>query len=169
MNIVETQRLAIREFEESDAAFVLDILNQPSFIKYIADRGVRTLKQAQDYIRSRFETAYDSNSYGIFLVELKDTGEPVGMAGYLSWLFPRCKISPKLNGTAPHFGDEMFALVLFVCYLDGGCEDIVVDVYNTEQQCLHSMSDQRIRHGGCFPIEDFIDGFWRPAQEYGDF
>lgn len=58
------------------------------------------------------------------------------MAGYLSWLFPRCKISPKLNGTAPHFGDEMFALVLFVCYLDGGCEDIVVDVYNTEQQCL---------------------------------
>ncbi|HCS1592031.1 TPA: DUF1482 family protein, partial [Shigella flexneri] len=26
----------------------------------------------------------------------------------------------------------MFALVLFVCYLDGGCEDIVVDVYNTE-------------------------------------
>ena len=89
------------------------------------------------------------------------------MAGYLSWLFPRCKISPKLNGTAPHFGDEMFALVLFVCYLDGGCEDIVVDVYNTEQQCLYSMSDQRIRQGGCFPIEDFIDGFWRPAQEYG--
>ena len=70
------------------------------------------------------------------------------MAGYLSWLVPRCKISPKLNGTAPHFGDE---------------------IYNTEQQCLYSMSDQRIRQGGCFPIEDFIDGFWRPAQEYGDF
>ncbi len=84
MTIVETQRLAIREFEESDAHFVLDILNQPSFIKYIADRGVRTLEQAQDYIRSRFETAYDSNSYGIFLVELKDTGEPVGMAGFVN-------------------------------------------------------------------------------------
>ncbi|WP_318373678.1 DUF1482 family protein, partial [Enterobacter sp.] len=26
----------------------------------------------------------------------------------------------------------MFALVLFVCYLDGGCDDIVIDVYNTE-------------------------------------
>ncbi|EPM3421575.1 DUF1482 family protein, partial [Shigella flexneri] len=25
------------------------------------------------------------------------------------------------------------------------------------------------RHGSCFPIEDFIDGFWQPAQEYGDF
>lgn len=28
----------------------------------------------------------------------------------------------------------MFALVLFVCYLNGGCEDIVVDIYDTEQQ-----------------------------------
>lgn len=50
----------------------------------------------------------------------------------------------------------MFALVLFVCYLDGGCDDIVVDVYDTEQQCLYSMDDQRIRHGGCFPVEDLM-------------
>lgn len=63
------------------------------------------------------------------------------MAGYLFWLFFCCKIFFKLNGTALHFGDEMFALVLFVCYLDGGCEDIVVDVYNTEQQCFYFMSD----------------------------
>ncbi len=48
-------------------------------------------------------------------------------------------------------------------------EDIVVDIYNTEQQCLYSMDDQRIRHGGCFPVEDFIDGFWLPARQYSDF
>lgn len=54
------------------------------------------------------------------------------MAGYLFWLFFRCKIFFKFNGTVLYFGDEMFALVFFVCYLDGGCEDIVVDVYNTE-------------------------------------
>ena len=54
----------------------------------------------------------------------------------------------------------MFALVLFICYLDGGCEDM---------QCLVAMEDQRIRHGGCYPIEDFIDGFWQPASEYSDF
>ena len=29
--------------------------------------------------------------------------------------------------------------------------------------------DQRIRHGGCFPVEDFIDSFWLPAREYSDF
>jgi hypothetical protein len=62
----------------------------------------------------------------------------------------------------------MYALVLFICYLDAGCEDLVVDVYRTEIQCEASMDDQRIRHGGCYPVEDFIDGFWRPAQEYSD-
>ena len=63
----------------------------------------------------------------------------------------------------------MFALVLFICYLDGGCEDIVVDVYREETQCLVAMEDQRIRHGGCYPIEVFIDGFWQPASEYSYF
>ncbi|RLP16989.1 DUF1482 family protein [Raoultella ornithinolytica] len=63
----------------------------------------------------------------------------------------------------------MFALVLFICYLDGGCEDIVVDVYDNERRCLVAMNDQRIRQGGCFQVEDFIDGFWQPASEYSDF
>lgn len=90
------------------------------------------------------------------------------MAGYLSWLFPRCKISPKLNGTAPHFGDEMFALVLFVCYLDGGCEDIVVDVYNLQGTAVSLFYERSTDPPWRLnPIEDFIDGFWRPAQEYG--
>lgn len=62
----------------------------------------------------------------------------------------------------------MFALVLFVCYLNGGCDNIVIDVYNTEQQCLYAMGEQRMRRGGCFPVEDFIDSFWLPAQEFSD-
>lgn len=47
----------------------------------------------------------------------------------------------------------MFALVLFVCYLDGGCDDIVVDVFNTEQQCLKVMDEQRMRHGAAIPLK----------------
>lgn len=68
-----------------------------------------------------------------------------------------------------NIGDAMFALVLFICYLDGGCDDLVIDVFNTEQQCMRALNEQRLRHGGCFPVEDFIDSFWRPAQEYSDF
>ncbi|BDH45468.1 hypothetical protein TUM12370_15120 [Salmonella enterica subsp. enterica serovar Choleraesuis] len=60
----------------------------------------------------------------------------------------------------------MFALVLFVCYLDGGCDDLVIDVYNNEPQCLRAMDSQRIRNGGCYPIENFIDSYWQPAHRY---
>jgi len=60
----------------------------------------------------------------------------------------------------------MYALVMFVCYLDGGCTDIVVDVLRDEPQCLVVMKEQNLRHAGCFPVEDFIDGFWLPASEY---
>lgn len=62
----------------------------------------------------------------------------------------------------------MFALVIFVCYLGGGCEDLMVDVYDSETQCLRALDEQRIRNGDCFPIEEFIDGFWDPAQDYSD-
>lgn len=60
----------------------------------------------------------------------------------------------------------MFALVLFICYLNGGCEEKVIDVYNDEPQCLRAMDSQRIRHGGCYPLDDFIEGSWIPAQQY---
>lgn len=63
----------------------------------------------------------------------------------------------------------MFALVLIICYLHGGCEDNVIAIFHTRQECQASMAEQRIRHGGCYPVEHFIDNFWNPAHEYGDF
>ncbi|PWC09660.1 YebW family protein [Brenneria corticis] len=63
----------------------------------------------------------------------------------------------------------MFALVIFVCYLGNGCDELVVGAYNTETQCLKAMKEQRLRRAGCYPIEEFIDGFWLPAREYADF
>ncbi|MNH46217.1 hypothetical protein D3C79_1089000 [compost metagenome] len=63
----------------------------------------------------------------------------------------------------------MYALVIFVCYLEGGCSEIVVDVTRTEQQCLNAMKEQRLRHAGCYPIDDFIGNFWLPASEYAPY
>ncbi|AML58096.1 YebW family protein [Serratia rubidaea] len=63
----------------------------------------------------------------------------------------------------------MYALVMFVCYLDGGCTEIMVDILRDEQQCLVAMQEQNLRHAGCYPVEDFIDGFWLPASEYAAF
>lgn len=63
----------------------------------------------------------------------------------------------------------MFALVLTICYLGGGCEDLVVDAFNTQKQCIVAMHQQGLRQAGCYPIEDFIDGYWIPAHENADY
>lgn len=71
MKILETERLILREFVESDADFVLDLLNQPSFIRYIGDRNVKTLEKAREVIENRYRASYRSDGFGFYAVELK--------------------------------------------------------------------------------------------------
>lgn len=83
MKILETERLSLREIVETDDAFVLDLLNQPSFIKYIGDRSVRNLEQARDFIETRYRKSYADNGFGLYAVELKETGEAIGFCGFV--------------------------------------------------------------------------------------
>lgn len=81
MKILETERLTLREIVETDDAFVLDLLNQPSFIKYIGDRNVRNLEQSREFIETRYRKSYADNGFGLYAVVLKETGETIGMCG----------------------------------------------------------------------------------------
>jgi len=72
VKILETERLILREITVDDAAFALDLLNQPSFIKYIGDRGVRDLDQSRDFIENRYRKSYRDHGYGLYVVELKE-------------------------------------------------------------------------------------------------
>lgn len=83
MKILETERTILREVTTGDAEFILDLLNQPSFIKYIGDRGVRTVSEAIDYIESRFAESYEKFGFGMWAVELKETGTPMGICGFV--------------------------------------------------------------------------------------
>jgi len=80
-DILETERLIIRELVEDDAAFIYKLLNSPKFIKYIGDRGVRSDEDARVFIRDRYRKSYEQNGYGLYAVELKANGTPVGMCG----------------------------------------------------------------------------------------
>jgi len=69
--ILETERLILREIVAEDAEFILDLLNQPSFIKYIGDRNVRTVEEAKDFIETRYRASYRQHGFGLYTVELK--------------------------------------------------------------------------------------------------
>lgn len=83
MKILETERLLLREAIPSDAAFVLDLLNQPSFKKYIGDRGVRTVEHAREYIAARFTKSYRENGFGLWVMELAAELTPIGVCGFV--------------------------------------------------------------------------------------
>ena len=83
MHPVTTERLRLREFSFEDAAFVLRLLNEPSFIANIADRGVRSIADAERYLAEGPMTSYARNGFGLWLVELVDSGEPAGMCGLI--------------------------------------------------------------------------------------
>lgn len=81
MIILETERLTLRKITLDDAAFMLDLLNQPSFIQFIGDRGVRTLEDACKIIEERYLTAYERLGFGIYLTLLRETSTPIGICG----------------------------------------------------------------------------------------
>ncbi len=83
MNILETERLSLRQFTADDAEFILALVNEPSFIQNIGDRGVRTLSDAVKYIEAGPVTSYARNGFGLYLVQLKETGESIGMCGLI--------------------------------------------------------------------------------------
>jgi len=81
--VVLTERLSIRRFCADDAAFLVDLLNQPSFITNIGDRGVRTLDDACFYIENGPQAMYEKYGFGLFRVALKATDTPIGICGIL--------------------------------------------------------------------------------------
>jgi RimJ/RimL family protein N-acetyltransferase len=83
MNIIETERLALRQFTAEDAPFIFELVNEPSFIQNIGDRNVRSLADAVKYIENGPVTSYARNGFGLYLVQLKESGESIGMCGLI--------------------------------------------------------------------------------------
>jgi RimJ/RimL family protein N-acetyltransferase len=83
MNVIETERLTLRLFTKADAEFVLGLLNEPSFIQNIGDRGVRTLEDAEGYMEKGPISSYVQNGFGLYVVASKVTGESIGMCGLI--------------------------------------------------------------------------------------
>jgi RimJ/RimL family protein N-acetyltransferase len=79
--VIETERLLLRRLDEGDAAFILDLLNQPSFLENIGDRGVRTLEDARAYIRDGAVASYARHGFGLYAVVVKESGALAGICG----------------------------------------------------------------------------------------
>lgn len=83
LTVLETERLTLRQLSKEDAGFILELLNEPSFIRNIGDRGVRTIESANSYIQNGPVVSYAKNGFGLYLVKLKGTDQSIGMCGLI--------------------------------------------------------------------------------------
>jgi [ribosomal protein S5]-alanine N-acetyltransferase len=83
MQVIQTERLNLRWLNEGDAVFILDLLNQPSWLKFIGDRGVRNLDDARAYINNGPLAMIKQHGFGLYLVELKSNQQAIGLCGLI--------------------------------------------------------------------------------------
>ncbi len=81
--VTQTERLQLRRLrdDDADAAAMLELLNDPGFLRHIGDRGVRTFEQARTYIRNSAFASYAAHGFGMYVIERHDDGAWLGNAG----------------------------------------------------------------------------------------
>ena len=83
MIVLETDRLTLRHLHAEDAAFILRLLNDPGWLRFIGDRGVRTLADARKYIVEGPIAMYARCGFGLYLTERTADAAPLGMCGLI--------------------------------------------------------------------------------------
>lgn len=83
MIIIETERLTLRLLAESDQQMILQLLNEPAFIKNIGDKNVNSLADALNYIVTGPLAMQTSLGFSLYCCELKNTGETIGISGLI--------------------------------------------------------------------------------------
>ncbi len=83
MNVIETDRLILRHLTTEDAPFILTLMNEPSWLQFIGDNGVRTIEDACNYIVSGPVAMYARVGFGLYLTALKEDHTSIGICGLI--------------------------------------------------------------------------------------
>ena len=83
MKILETDRLVLRQLVVEDATFIFALLNDPGWLRFIGDRGIRTLDDARNYILQGPVAMYARHGFGLYVTARKQDGVPIGLCGLL--------------------------------------------------------------------------------------
>ena len=79
--VLETSRLQLREVTLSDSDFLLKLLNDPTWLENIGDRGVRCNAEAESYVKHSIWPQYQAHGYGMYTVLLKPSALAIGICG----------------------------------------------------------------------------------------
>ncbi len=81
MTVLETERLVLSRLSYDHCEFIFELVNEPTFKRFIGDKDVNSLEDARRYLREGPIESYEKFGYGLFLVTLKNTEEAAGICG----------------------------------------------------------------------------------------
>lgn len=77
---IETERLIIRPINLTDSKFIIELVNSKGWLKFIGNRNISTLDDAEKYIQK----IIDSPNFYYSVFELKATKKPIGIVTFLN-------------------------------------------------------------------------------------
>lgn len=83
MHILDTTRLRLRTITLDDAAFYLQLVNEPAYLANIGDKGIRTIEDAIDSIKKGPIDMQERLGFSLYIVESKQDNIAIGMCGLI--------------------------------------------------------------------------------------
>ena len=83
MKVLDTDRLTLRWLTSDDAEFIMELVNDPAWIRFIGDRNMHSVDAARAYIAKGPAAMYARHGFGLYRVERKDDGVPMGLCGLI--------------------------------------------------------------------------------------
>ena len=83
MQVSQTNRLVLSKITKADASFIFNLMNSPHWIKFIGDKNIKTIADAERHIQNVILNGYQKNDFGFYKVEPKDIMQPVGICGLI--------------------------------------------------------------------------------------
>lgn len=80
---LKTRRLVVRRVTLDDAPFIFELVNEAAWLRFIGDKGVRTLDDARGYLEKGPLASYARHGFGLYLVERAEDRAPVGISGLI--------------------------------------------------------------------------------------
>jgi RimJ/RimL family protein N-acetyltransferase len=85
--IITSQRLHLFQIESRDAKFIFELMTSPKWIMNIGDRGINSIQDAITYVHQNFQKSYEVNGFGLYKIQLKETGQNIGICGFIKRSF----------------------------------------------------------------------------------
>ena len=77
----ETERLILTPTQAADAEFIFELLNSPKWMQYIGDRNVKSVEEAENYIKNRMLPPLEKNGFSNYTVQRKTDLAKIGTCG----------------------------------------------------------------------------------------